>query len=358
MNASIPIEELNRIKEIPMVFILGKGRSGTSLLQNMLDAHPAIIGPPESKFAVLFYPRFSDIKKWKDSDILLFAQSLYMEPLFASLWHVDKEELTSKLLSVKEYANYSLLCKIVYYQLRKEKEKVLLISDKNPQYVLFIDTILRIFPGAKFIHIVREPRDNIYSQIISFNEKNPVFRAYQWVGFNQIIEQKKKSLPERFFQVKYENLVENPEKVMQSMSKFLEIPFSAEMTQNKKPEILEAQLAQSGMEKKGGEIHKELLRPVNTSNIGKWKKGMTEFDRKVTETITSDYATRTYGYEIYPDPDNKIIVSRFQLLKGKCLYHIWQKFTRLRFKNFQFNLLYSKVKRAIKKEKLPLWEYF
>src|ERR1700677_3706000 len=115
MQNTISIEELDKIRKIPMAFILGKGRSGTSLLQNMMDAHPAIIGPPESKFVVLLYPLFSHIKKWKESDILLFVDSLYIEPLFATLWHIDRKELTEKLLSIKDFADYSLLCKIVYY---------------------------------------------------------------------------------------------------------------------------------------------------------------------------------------------------------------------------------------------------
>jgi len=358
MRNEIFPEELDRIRRIPVVFILGKGRSGTSLLQNMLDAHPAIIGPPESKFAVLFYPRFSHIKKWKESDVLLFVKFLYMEPLFSTLWHVDKKELTEKLLSVREYLDYGLACKMVYYQLRKRDEEVLLISDKNPQYILFIGTLLKIFPDACFIHIVREPRDNIYSQIISFHDKNPIFRAYQWLYFNRIIETQKKVFPDLFFFIKYENLVMNPESVMHELSAFLKIPFRSEMACNKEPRVVEAQFIQSGMGNDVGNIHKELLQPVNTSNIGKWKKGMKDFDRRVTEIITLEYAEKIYEYEKEIRPDNKIKVSRFKLLKGQYIYFIWQAFTRMRFKNVQLNLYYSKIKRFIKKDKLPIWEYF
>jgi len=358
MNAEITREEFTKIKDIPMVFILGKGRSGTSLLQNMLDAHPAIIGPQESKFVVLLYPRFSHIKKWKKSDILLFVECLYMEPLFANLWHIDKNELTKKLLSVKDFADYSVLCKIVYYQLRKGRENVLLISDKNPQYVLFIDTLLKIFPEARFVHIVREPRDNIYSHIVSFNDKNPVFRAYQWLEFNKIVERKKAAMQGRFFSVKYENLVSNPEAIMRSLSEFLGIPFSSEMARNKDAAVMNEQLAKSEMRKEGSRIHKELLRPVNTSNIGKWKNGMSEYARFITETITSEFAKETYGYEPGAEQISNVRLSRFKLLRGKSVYFMWQIFTRMRFKNFQFNLWYSKLKRFIKKDKLPLWEYF
>jgi hypothetical protein len=357
MDAEITIDTVDKIKKIPMLFILGKERSGTSLLQNMLDAHPAIIGPPESKFAVLFYPRFSHIKKWREADILLFVESLYMEPLFVT-WHINKKELTEKLLSLKAYADYILLCKIVYYQLGKRKENVLYISDKNPQHVLFIDTILKIFPDARFIHIVREPRDNIYSQITSFNEKNPVFMAYKWIGYNKIIEAQKKQLPDRFFFMKYEDLVNTPEVVMQSLSKFLGIAYASEMSANKDSNELTAQLSQSEKESQAAKAHKELLRPINTLNIGKWRNGMSEYDRRITEIITAEYARNTYGYEMDINPESRVKISSLTLLKGKYLYTTWQFFTRMRHKNFQLNLLYSKIKRFIKKDKLPLADYF
>lgn len=355
MHDGLPIEELNKIKAIPMVFIIGKSRSGTSLLQNMLDLHPAIIGPTESKFVVLLYPRFCRIKKWKEADILRFIESLYIEPLFARIWRIDRKELTEKLLSIKEYADYSLLCKIVYYQARKAKENVLLISDKNPQYVLFLDTLLKIFPDARFVHIVREPRDNIYSHIISFNDKNPVFGAYHWLYFNKIIEAKKRMIPERFFSIKYEGLVSNPQVVMQSLCEFLKIPFNIEMTRNKNPEVIKAQIGRSGSTPL---FHKELLRPLNTSNIGKWKNGMSEFARSVTEIVTAEYAMKMYGYETGGDSDARMKVPHWKILKGKYLYVTWQAFTRTRFKNFRVNLLYSKIIRFIRKDKIRLWEYF
>jgi hypothetical protein len=208
------------------------------------------------------------------------------------------------------------------------------------------------------VHIVREPRDNIYSHIVSFNDKNPVFRAYQWLEFNKIVERKKAVMPGRFFSIKYENLVSNPEVIMRSLSEFLGIPFSSEMARNKDTTVMHEQLAKSEMRKEGARIHKELLRPVNTSNIGKWKKGMSAYAKLVTETITSEFAKETYGYEPGTEKISSVRISCYKLLRGKSVYFIWQIFTRMRFKNFQFNLLYSKLKRFLKKDRLPLWEYF
>jgi protein-tyrosine sulfotransferase len=349
------VKEIEYVKNIPMLFILGKGRSGTSLLQNLLDANPAIIGGPESKFAVVFYPRFAHIKKWKESDIIDFVELLYIEPLFATLWHIDKNELTKALLSVVEYADYSFLCKMVYYQMRKGKENLLYISDKNPEYVLYLDTIVKMFPEAKFIHIVREPRDNIYSQITSFKVKNTVFRAYQWVKYNEIVEERKKKEPSKYLTVLYEKLVENTEGTMKSVCEFLQVPFVNEMVQNQGPEWLTTHQERKGIVESDKMIHRNLLKPISTSNIGKWKNKLDPYDRAVTEAITADFARKVYGYEI--DENKSIKISSLALLKGKYKYNAWQKFTRLKAKSFRFNLFYSKLKRAIN-SKIPIWEYF
>lgn len=164
-------EEVEYIKTIPMLFVLGRERSGTSLLQNLLDAHPNIIGAPESKFIAILAPRFAHIKKWTEANIKDFANLLYVDPMFRNFWHLEKEQLTENLLLVKNFATYQLMCKIVYYHMRKDKGKIKLISDKNPPYILHIKTLNRIFPEARFVHIIREPRDNVYSQMKAFKKR-------------------------------------------------------------------------------------------------------------------------------------------------------------------------------------------
>jgi hypothetical protein len=354
----LSIEEVKRIKTIPMLFILGKGRSGTSLLQNLLDAHPGVVGGPESKFMILFYPRFAHIKKWTEKDIIRFVEMLYIEPLFATLWHLDKKELTEILLYAKDIADYSLLCKMIYYQMGKGKENLLYLSDKNPEHILYIDTLLKIVPDAKFVHIVREPRDNIYSQMTSFNIKNSLYRANQWLGYNSIVEKRKQKEPGKILTILYENLVTDTEGTMKKVCDFLAIPFTPSITQNKEPEWLNAHLERTDVTEKETLIHRNLLKPINASNIGKWKNKMNPYDQAVTEIVTGDFAKKMYGYDIDNNRQNKPVkVSILNLMKGKLVYYTWQEFTKLKFKSFRFNLFYSKLKRRWNKN-VPLWEYF
>ena len=54
-------EEIRKISSMPMSFVLGKERSGTTLLQLMLNVHPGIVAPPESRFIMLLFYTFNMI---------------------------------------------------------------------------------------------------------------------------------------------------------------------------------------------------------------------------------------------------------------------------------------------------------
>lgn len=354
---TIKKEEIERIGKIPIVFIVGQGRSGTTLLQNLLDSHKGIIAPPlESKFIVLLYPRFAHISKWRERDILDFAKMLYIEPLFSSFWKINKDELIASLLSIKEHANYALLCKMVFCEMKKDGEPILMISVTNPDHSLFITTLLKIFPEAKFIHIIRDPRDNIYSHLITFGMKDPTFITYKWLGYNKAVEKAKLKMPSKFYTILYEKLVENTVEVMKSISSFLKIPYSDTMAQNLFQQTIKSYT--STIPTQIDTIHKSLLKPVNTKNIGKWKIGLSPYHLAITQKITGNYATEMYHYDMQIPSSDKVLPSYFTLFKYKLLYILWQAFTRLKFKSLKLNMLYSKLKRLRKGNELALWEYF
>lgn len=55
---------INEIEKLPMVFIIGRGRSGTTLLQTIMDAHPTIITANESPFIINLKQKYSKINQW------------------------------------------------------------------------------------------------------------------------------------------------------------------------------------------------------------------------------------------------------------------------------------------------------
>ena len=349
MIGVISIEEFNKVKNTPMLFILGKERSGTTLLQTLLDTHPNIVGPPESKFVLLLYPRFGTIKRWSENDILCFIEELYKEPWISTIWKPNRELLTSNLLAIREQANYSSICKLVYYSMRGNKKNILWLSDKNPVYALFVNPLLKIFPEAKFIHLVREPKDNVYSHLKSFGVKNTRFIAQKWLAYNDILLKCKKQFSQKFFTLLYENMVGNPETSMKELCKFLPIPYDDKMIHNSFPERLESFGSEKLVMDRVQEVHSNLLKPVNTSNIGKWKAGMSPEEVKIVEAITGKFAAENFNYELSEDTKTPFLM-RLGIAKTKVIYYVWQMFTRAKYKSYGFNMLYTKLNISLGRE--------
>src|SRR5699024_9992968 len=109
-----------------------------------------------------------------------------------------------------------------------------LISDKNPAYSLFITEIKRVFPEAKFIHLIRDPRDVALSHINNLGARSVALPAQKWILFNRCIEKEKKQNPAAFFTLHYEDFVAQPEKHLKYISEFLGISFESGSLQAEK----------------------------------------------------------------------------------------------------------------------------
>ena len=106
------IEEINRL---PFFFILGRGRSGTTLLQSMLDANENVIIPFESRLIIHLKTRYGKVVTWNHQLIEAMIDDLYKDHKFAVSWNVNKQELTDKLKSFPlEKLNFQNICKIIY----------------------------------------------------------------------------------------------------------------------------------------------------------------------------------------------------------------------------------------------------
>ena len=64
-------QEIDTIRNLPFFFILGRPRSGTTLLRTILDAHPNIVIPPENSYLIHLYFKYRHAGvKW-ESEIVL-----------------------------------------------------------------------------------------------------------------------------------------------------------------------------------------------------------------------------------------------------------------------------------------------
>ena len=271
-------------------FLLGRGRSGTSLLRAILDSNPDILVAPEAMFVMHLYGKYRDVRNWNRTRILEFYDDLWTEQRLVK-WGLDRDQLRQTLLAVDRSSSFADLCRTVYgqYALSQGRPDTRIIGDKNPHYSLCIAPLVELFPDSKFIHIVRDPRDNILSyQRVRFDVNGTAALAFRWRQYNEAIMQYRLRLPDRFMLLRFEDLVQNPAVELARLCSFLGVTYSSEMLEYYRQERVETQF----------DWHQNLSKPLDSTRIYAWKKNMDPAEAKLAEVICADVA-QELGYALY-----------------------------------------------------------
>jgi len=310
---------VEEIKQLSFVFIVAKGRSGTTLMQTILDANENVILPLESRLIVHLKKKYSGVTRWNAALLDEFITDLYKDKKFSRYWSVDPLQLRKSIDSfpVTELT-FPVLCKLIYlsYPSPFPKGKITLLGDKNPIYSIFIRELTEVFPDAKFIHLVRDYRDNIVSNKKVFQRQSVAQLAQGWKAYNIFIEEAKKKNPGNFYTLKYEELAAEPARVVPELCDFLQIRFNPAMFD------FSEKIKQVTGERYIDEIknvHPNLVNPINTKEINKWKATLSQSDIELADFITGDYA-KQYGYA--PETDQPKLSYRFRAVLALARIHL------------------------------------
>ena len=203
-------------------FIVGSARSGTTLLRIILNAHPRVTVPPESRFVTELW-RGSD-----QADVTTFLTALGDHRQFRS-WNLPVELVEAELQG-RETVPYADAIEAVYraYAKRAGKERW---GDKTPRYVERIPFLAELFPEARFVHLVRDGRDVALSYAnVPFGPKTVAKAAALWARRVRMGVADGRPLGEsRYKEFRYEDLVDDAEATTKSLCAFLDIEFAPEM---------------------------------------------------------------------------------------------------------------------------------
>jgi len=225
----------------PYVFIVGCPRSGTTLLQRMVNAHPQVAIAPESHWIPHLYE-----KPWALKENGLVEHKLVRElaahPKFARMG-IGREELKKleKLGRTGYPLTYSRLVTAIFDLYGKAHGKRL-VGDKTPDYVRRIGILHKLWPEARFVHVIRDGRDVCLSMrewskarpkpgdFMTW-KNDPVSTAAWWWGFNvRHGREAGRSLASRlYYELRYEALVACPREECERLCGFLELPFDEAM---------------------------------------------------------------------------------------------------------------------------------
>jgi hypothetical protein len=245
------------------IFLTGVGRSGTTLLQSMLNAHPEICFTPETHFIKNYIvPSLSGKIKF---DNQLLKDRLIVDKAIARL-DVDWRSVLEKSIINDSESLAKFFKEIFTLYITPFKKPH--FGDKDPMNAPFIPHVKKAFPDAYLIHIIRDPRDVILSRMKSDWGKNTPFfmhvAEYQ-SHLKKALKDGNKYFGQKYIEVYYENLLENPEKELQRICVSLGVDYSPEMMNyhHKSDKLV------FGDEKSWKE---NVFKPVIKGNTQKWKK--------------------------------------------------------------------------------------
>lgn len=227
----------------PFVFIVGCPRSGTTLLQRIVNAHPLIAIIPEIGWII----KRSETRAFVTLEGLVrpaFIQDLMQKGAlgrYTSL-PVSKQELEELLLATRHHpVVYSELITSFFdrYGIADGKP---LVGNKTVDHVRNISPLHRLWPQAKFVHLIRDGRDvclsvtnwrraaRLANEFSAWSE-DPISTAALWWEWQVRLGREAGSLLDNalYHEMHYEDLVADPTGTCQSLCEFLGIPFDEAM---------------------------------------------------------------------------------------------------------------------------------
>ena len=113
----------------------------------------------------------------------------------------------------------------------RDHQKKPILQEDNTHNLLYAQDLLSMFPGGKMIHIIRDPRDvisSLKSQRWAPNNINDLVEWYSAV-MNQWQTQKSQLNRTQFIEIRFENLIANPEKTINEICNFLGIEYNSKL---------------------------------------------------------------------------------------------------------------------------------
>ena len=268
------------------IFIFGAPRSGTSLLSRILNAHPDIGIPYETMLYRQIYPwrrYYGDLTKQPNRERLV-------DDVLASWWvHFwnpvpDRDRV---LANYDRHDFHGVLEALMRAWLETQGKRRW--GEKSPHHTFEWRVIADAFPTARVIHLIRDGRDVAVSwKKAPFGPRDYDTLARQWVAYIDAGAACRQALdPERFLEVRYEDLLKDTESVTRRIADFLSTTYHPDMVA-----FHEKQSDYPTDPRNRG----NLLRPVISHNAGKWKTEMSATELRHFEAVAGPTLERS-GYD-------------------------------------------------------------
>lgn len=252
------------------VFVGGVPRSGTTLVQKVLDLHPNVYGGPELGLLSKLMPAYEHM---------------------AGEIEVGK---LAMLLDRRSLQNQFQRFVLGLYEERIAESDVRVISEKTPDNLLVFETLAEAFPSSRFVWVVRDPRDvlssfrSVRSRGLQKGWNVPYGRSLtadldtidRFLAAGEAFRQE---YGDRLHVIHYEKLVQQPAETVAEMCTTLRISFDRRMLMTEQPTDISKAIIDTG-ERFDVYYNIEMFdRAIDASNVGKWRHQLDWWSVKAVE---------------------------------------------------------------------------
>lgn len=281
-------------RSLPKVnFIIGAGRSGTTLLLSMLNASDKVLSIPEAPIALYYYHKKKKQTRFFMKDMEDWQKMGRKIPYIRKI-EFDPSPVNMIQGADRAYSDYIRASYLTLVLPGKSNGNVEHIVDKTPIYTYYAEELLSLFPEARFVAMMRNPLAQVNSSLENRNPYNKphsvAFHAYSWQRYADELKRLLPVLKDRLMILKYETLVSEPVATIKKVCDHFSIPYTSDMlefhTQKQTTAFRNDEDLTERQKDRIQNKYKQLSKPVHEGRKLSWKDKMPIEDQALISDIT------------------------------------------------------------------------
>lgn len=207
------------------IFIAGLERSGTSLIYALLASHPNIAMTRRTNLWTHFYGQYGDLSDPANLERCLGVMMRYKRLIKLQ---PDPDRLRREFQAGdRTYARLFALLESHHAE-RNGRPRW---GDKSLNTERYAAEIFDAYPGARMLHMMRDPRDRFASSLTRWKVRRGGIGAgtAEWLSSARLASHNQRRFPDRYRIVRYETLATRPEQTLREICRFIDEEYAPEM---------------------------------------------------------------------------------------------------------------------------------
>jgi sulfotransferase family protein len=298
------------------IVIVACPRSGTTLLQLMLHGHSRIAIPPSTLFLLPTYFRrlqFGDLELRENRRRL--SRFVVRRRYKIDDLGLDARWLRRQIVEAPPTVGSAIGTVYRAYADRLQKPRW---GDKRPAYERYLEIVMRLFPDAQLIHLVRDPRDCVASLKGMRWWKRGIYHSISaWAQSVDHTDEALRRWPGSLTRVSYERLVADPEPELRALTEALGEAYDPQMAE---PELIAASVVPDERH-----WHANTRGAPTSRAVGRWRSELEPWEVALCDHVLAGRMARL-GYEPSGAPyPGAVHVARFSYVhRTRTAHRAWR----------------------------------